>query len=159
MKRCSILKKLSPISRLRGNRETRFSLFPLGCYFHPIRRISVVRASPSPTIRGNALEMASSPGLVATCAREKMPEAKLKPGGGVSSWNGGNGFSVGRCFVRLWSLDTVVSVTDASNCVASLFLEPRTDIPRRKRDQRFVDERTGLTSASRDNPSWGVKRQ
>lgn len=99
---------------------------------------------PPPTMRGKCARngIVAHSGLVATCAREKMPGAKLKsvsPAGME-----GNGFTVARCFVRLWSLDAVVSATDASNCVASLFLEPRTDIPRRKRDQRFVDDEDGI---------------
>lgn len=75
------------------------------------------------------------------CAREKMPEAKLKPRGRVSPAGTEETVSPWLVASWLWSLDTVVSATDASNCVVSLFLEPRTDIPRRKRDQRFVDEK------------------
>lgn len=124
--------------------EHAFPYFHFGCYFHPIPRISVVRTSPSPHDEGETRSKwdRRHSGLVATCAREKMPGAKLKsvsPAGME-----GNGFTVARCFVRLWSLDAVVSATDASNCVASLFLEPRTDIPRRKRDQRFVDDEDGI---------------
>lgn len=118
-------------------------------------RLSAHPPPPSFPIRGNALEMASSQRLVATCAREKMPEAKLKPRGRVSPAGTEETVSPWLVASWLWSLDTVV----CNRCVqlrrlalprtANRYSAPETGSTLRRRE-------TGLTSGSRDNPSWGV---
>lgn len=156
MNRSSILKKLSPhLSFTWKSRNTLF-LISSRLLFPPYPKDLDCPHIPSSLHKRKRARN----GIVArvgcnVCSRKNARGQAETEGASVSSWNGGNGFSVARCFV--------VMVTGyrsfCNRCVqlrrlalprtANRYSAPETGSTLRRRE-------TGLTSGSRDNPSWGV---